>query len=180
MAKYLTKKSKKISELADERQRDLYKKMPSGHFLNNQEMQIRNRTSEDDSLPCVREFQETANELTEKAEEEKARYRRNNEKAIAEANRRWDEQRRSMVNDWISEATQAGVSCAHYFEYMYQELGMNRGPAFWLAFRFCGRDGVIASSPRGISQLRTMITIRVAVSEKENGCCIGKSNTSAE
>ena len=37
MAKYLTKKSKKISELADERQRDLYKKMPSGHFLNNQE-----------------------------------------------------------------------------------------------------------------------------------------------
>lgn len=136
-------------------------------FLNNQEMQIRNRTSEDDSLPCVREFQETANELTEKAEEEKARYRRNNEKAIAEANRRWDERRRSMVNDWISEATQAGVSCAQYFEYMYQELGMNRGPAFWLAFRFCGRDGVIASSPRGISQLRTKITIHVAVSEKQ-------------
>jgi len=37
MAKHITKKSKKISELADERQRDLYKKMPSGHFLNNQE-----------------------------------------------------------------------------------------------------------------------------------------------
>lgn len=35
--KYVTKKEKKINELADERQRELYKKMPSGHFLSNQE-----------------------------------------------------------------------------------------------------------------------------------------------
>ena len=34
---YITKKSRRIAEFADERQRELYKKMPSGHFLNNQE-----------------------------------------------------------------------------------------------------------------------------------------------
>jgi len=37
MSGYVTKKVKKISEFADDRQRELYKKMPSGHFLNNQE-----------------------------------------------------------------------------------------------------------------------------------------------
>ena len=37
MSKYVTRKSKRISELADERQSELYKKMPSGHFLNNQD-----------------------------------------------------------------------------------------------------------------------------------------------
>ena len=37
MSRYVTKKSKKISELADELQIGLYKKMPSGHFLNSQD-----------------------------------------------------------------------------------------------------------------------------------------------
>ena len=34
---YITRKQKRLSELADNRQLELYKKMPSGHFLNNQE-----------------------------------------------------------------------------------------------------------------------------------------------
>ena len=138
-------------------------------YLNEQEAIVRKAVrvnNGNSNLPCVEQFFDEIDEISAEAKAEEKRLTEKCQADQAEIIRTWDERKRTERSAWISETTQAAVSCAEYFEYRYRDIGIDRGPAFWLVFRFCERNGVIAQAPRGISQLRTVITINVTVSEK--------------
>ncbi|MBQ9008496.1 MAG: hypothetical protein IJ088_04100 [Clostridia bacterium] len=139
-------------------------------YLADQEAIVRNHVRGDSNvmnLPCVDAFMNRYAEITSEADEKQAVLDEQTEKQIAGKKQNLEKQKNKVKDDWINETTQAARSCAEYFEYRYRDLGVNRGPAFWLVFRFCGRDGVIAQAPWGSSQTHTEVHIRVSVSETQ-------------
>ncbi len=67
---------------------------------------------------------------------------------------------------WTESVLEAAGNYVVLFERQFHSPRRDKGPVYWLFFRFCGPEGAIAAAPRGIGNLRILRQLTVDVTEE--------------
>ena len=113
----------------------------------------------------VRSFYESAVRKNREAEDAIDRIHNETQAAIAKRKKDGEEAVRITKEDWLSDVSEAAKNYARLFERQFYSTRRDRGPVYWLFYRFCGNDGAIATASRGVGHLKVIIRVTVDISE---------------
>ena len=117
------------------------------------------------ALEAVSSFYTSAVQMKRKTDEAIQQIRSETKNAVEKRKRDMEQEVQETEETWFAEVSEAAKNYVCLFERQFYSSNRDRGPVYWLFFRFCGNDGPIATAPRGIGHLRTVIRVRVSITE---------------